>query len=66
MDDCLPACGAQGLAVSICTTYCGCMFAGLAGTDILAMPAERLSDEQRGRLSARSRECAAVAVPRAG
>jgi uncharacterized membrane protein len=64
MNECVPACGSQGRDVATCTTYCACMFAGLTGTDILATPAERLSDDQRQRLSDRSRLCAgAVARP---
>jgi uncharacterized membrane protein len=65
MNECLPACAAQGQGVATCTTYCGCMFAGLSGTDILATPAERLSEDQRQRLGERSRVCAAAVPPRA-
>lgn len=64
MDECIPAVLAQGnrdLATS--TTYCACMYAGITGTDILGTPANRLSDEQRGRVQARTQVCARALPP---
>jgi uncharacterized membrane protein len=61
MSECLSVCGAQGRSVQFCTTYCGCMVAGLAGTDILAISPDKISDAQRGQPSALSNRCAATA-----
>ncbi len=63
MDECLPACRAQGRDPATCTGFCGCMFTGLYGSDLFVTPADELTSEQKDRLNALSRQCVATMTP---
>ncbi len=64
MNECLPLCAAIGRDPASCTTYCGCMYAGITGTDLQSTPPDRLSDDQRARIRDRAGMCAALIPPR--
>jgi Protein of unknown function (DUF2939) len=55
---CEPECEKRGAAAAACTQYCGCMFEGVYGTDLVDMTSvETLTDDQKHRLSNVQNSC---------
>ncbi len=62
MGDCVAACTAEGRGGDTCAAYCSCMFPGLYGSDLYNIASrDAMTEEQRQRVDALSRICAANA-----